>query len=91
MSLCHDSAWLTRRAQGDAGGASLRQPVTLQVNQLLDPAREVPAEAVHVELSVDLRAALAQTIEPQERGQGVRGGLGSREGPKEQAFQIGSE
>ena len=24
-------------------------------------------------------------------GQGVRGGLGSREGPKEQAFQIGSE
>ena len=23
--------------------------------------------------------------------EGVRGGLGSREGPKEQAFQIGSE
>ena len=26
-----------------------------------------------------------------EAGEGVGGGLGSREGPKEQAFQIGSE
>ena len=60
LSLCHCRAWRARRSQSAAGGASLRQPVPLQVNQLLDPAREVPAEAVHVELSVDLRAALAQ-------------------------------
>ena len=48
LSLCHCRAWRTRRSQSAAGGASLRQPVPLQVNQLLDPAREVPAEAVHV-------------------------------------------
>ena len=54
------SAALTRRSAGGAAGGSLLQAVTLQVYQLLDPAREVPAEAVHIELCVDIRAALAQ-------------------------------
>ena len=39
--------------------------------------------AIQVEFGVEVRL--------KDGGEGVRGGLGSREGPKEQAFQIGSE
>ena len=65
LPLCFRSAELTRRSAGGAGGGSLLQAVTLQVYQLLDPAREVPAEAVHVELCVDIRAARQPQIGPQ--------------------------
>ena len=50
LPLGSRSAELTRRSAGGAAGGSLLQAVTLQVYQLLDPAREVPAEAVHMEL-----------------------------------------
>ena len=44
-SLCHSVTVAHGARTGPksaAGGASLRQPVPLQVNQLLDPAREPP-------------------------------------------------
>ena len=47
LSLCHGSAWLTRRSPGDAGGASLRQPVTLQTlrkSERLRPPTHTPTQ-----------------------------------------------
>ena len=47
LSLCHGSAWLTRRSPGDAGGASLHQPVTLQTlrkSERLRPPTHTPTQ-----------------------------------------------
>ena len=45
-----------------AWGGSLLEAVTLSVHQLLDPPRERTAEAAHVQLGINIRAALAPVL-----------------------------